>query len=399
MARARTAGRTSARRQTGTAKPAPVGAVADTSAVVDAAGLSVTCWFDSGPPGGPRYDAQVRFSGRRIGGAPKRDARDRFTKDEIVTGIVPGSGPISVTTWVQRIAAGEWEVSAELLSGPPEQAWRRALRARRATGTPLARAAWSWRRWSVSPARPTPVRTRWAPLVRVTPMPAVVPGSWTALVALGIIAGVIVQAMLVGPLGVPLGAALLVDAAAVVAGLAGAKLWYIALRPSRWRQRLSEGWSVDGALVAAPLAGIAVLVALDLPLLALLDASAPAFFVGVAIGRLGCFFTGCCAGRCTASRWGIWSSDRRIGARRVPTQLLEAAAGLLLAATAGVLFFAPVPDGVVFIGGAAAYIAARQFLLPLRAESRQATPATRLTLGLVALILGGGAALLILAAP
>lgn len=89
-----------------------------------------------------------------------------------------------------------------------------------------------------------------------------------------------------------------------------------------------------------------------------------------------CFFTGCCAGRCTASRWGIWSSDRRIGARRVPTQLLEAAAGLLLAATAGVLFFAPVPDGVVFIGGAAAYIAARQFLLPLRAESRQATPAT-----------------------
>jgi phosphatidylglycerol:prolipoprotein diacylglycerol transferase len=398
VARARTAGRASARKHPLTTPRASDGAGLDATAVGDAAALSVTHWFDSGPPGGPRYDARIRFSGQRIGGAPKRDARDRFSKDEVVSGIVPGSGPVSVTAWVHGVAAGEWEVRAELISGPPEHAWQRALRARRPTTAPLARAAWSWRRWSVSSGRPAPVRTRWAPLVRATPIPAVVPGSWTALVALGIVAGAIVQAMLVAPLGVPLGHALLVDAGAVVAGLAGAKLWYIALRPSRWRQRLNEGWSVDGALVAAPLAGIGALVALDLPILAFLDASAPAFFVGVAIGRLGCFFTGCCAGRCTASRWGIWSSDRRIGARRVPAQLLEAAAGLVLAVAATALVVAPLPEGVVFIGGAAAYVAARQFLLPLRAESRQATPATPLTLALFAIILVGGAALLLLAA-
>ncbi len=36
--------------------------------------------------------------------------------------------------------------------------------------------------------------------------------------------------------------------------------------------------------------------------------------------RLGCFFTGCCAGRPTLSRFGIRSSDRRVVARRIPTR-------------------------------------------------------------------------------
>jgi phosphatidylglycerol:prolipoprotein diacylglycerol transferase len=362
---------------------------------MEAEALSATHWFDSGPAGGQHYTARVRFSGRRIGGAPKRDPRDTFTQDEVATGIVPGSGPVSVTTWVHGISAGDWEVSAELIGGPPEHGWRRALRTRRPTGTSLARARWSWLRWSVASGRPEPVKTRWGPLVRLTPIPAVVPGSWSALVGLGVIAGVIVQADLVRQIGVSLGEAVLVDAAAVVAGFVGAKLWYIALRPRSWRQRLNEGWSVDGALVAAPLVGIGVLLALELPVAAFLDASVPGFFVGVAIGRLGCFFTGCCAGRCTASRWGIWSSDRRVGARRVPAQLLEAATGLLLAAATTALVSAPVRDGLVLISGATAYVVVRQFLLRLRSESRASTPAARLTVALAALI-GIGAVLLLL---
>jgi len=59
-----------------------------------------------------------------------------------------------------------------------------------------------------------------------------------------------------------------------------------------------------------------------------------AVFVGMAIGRPGCFFAGCCSGRPTVSRWGLWSSDRRIGIRRIPIQLIEAAAALLIGVTA-----------------------------------------------------------------
>src|SRR5438445_4669709 len=86
----------------------------------------------------------------------------------------------------------------------------------------------------------------------------------------------------------------------------------------------------------------------------------------------GCFLTGCCAGRPTRSRWGIWSSDRRIGARRIPTQLLESAAGLFLGGVGTFVVIGHVgrPDGLVFVGVFVAYFAVRQLLLRLRAERR-----------------------------
>lgn len=92
---------------------------------------------------------------------------------------------------------------------------------------------------------------------------------------------------------------------ALLSGLLGAKLLYVALRPGSWRQSIGEGWSVDGFLVLMPAVAFAGLLAFDLPIGVFLDAGAPALFFGVAIGRLGCFLTGCCAGRCTRSRWGV----------------------------------------------------------------------------------------------
>jgi len=101
-----------------------------------------------------------------------------------------------------------------------------------------------------------------------------------------------------------------------------------------------------------------------------LDVAAPGLLFGMTIGRFGCFFGGCCAGRPTASRWGLWASDRRLGMRRIPTQLLESAlAGIVgLAALLGVLTTTPHPAGVVFIGALAAYTFGRQLLFPLRAN-------------------------------
>lgn len=357
--------------------------------------LSVTHSFDSGTDGEP-YTATVRFSGTRSGVRGRPGARDSFTQEETIKGVVPGMGPVSITTWVYGLHPGEWTVTAELVRGPGEGSWRRALRPAQRAGTPLPRAAWSWWRWSLVPGAFFPVKTRWAPLVRLTPMPAVVHGSWSSLIAVGLLAGIVAQTTLLARFGIGLSEALLVDLAAVVAGLVGAKLWYLGLQPRAWRRRIGEGFSVDGSIVFGPVAGVAAMLALDLPIGSVLDASTPAFFLGMAIGRLGCFLTGCCAGRCTAARWGVWSSDRRVGARRIPAQLLESGVAAVLGAVTLLLLAGPGTSisGAVFVGGAAAYILARQALLRLRADPRPPSIAQPLTAAAAALVLVADAVVL-----
>ena len=332
--------------------------------------LTVTHWFDSGQDGEP-YAATVRFRGVRIGVRGKPTPRDTFVKDELIKGVVPGSGPVAVTTNVHGLGPGAWTVTAELVRSPrPGQQRRNPAGGQPTGGHTLPRASWSWRRWALSSGSFGPVRTRWAPLARLVSPPAVIPGSWSGLVGLGVLVGLGIQSALLAREQVPIIASLGITLVALVTGLIGAKLRYIAMHPDTWRKSPTEGWGVDGFLVVMPLVALAGLLSLQLPIGLFVDASTPALFFGVAIGRLGCFFTGCCAGRCTTSRWGIWSSDRRVGARRIPTQLLESAAGLVIGVTTLVLFlyFRPPVDGIIFLGALAAYTLIRRVLLALRAE-------------------------------
>lgn len=189
---------------------------------------------------------------------------------------------------------------------------------------------------------------------------------------LAIVTAITIISVLLARDGVSVASSLVVSLLALVSGLAGAKLWYAVLHPGPWRHALG-GWSVDGFLVVAPTVAVLALLVLDLPIGRYLDAAAPGIFLAVAIGRFGCFFTGCCAGRCTRSRWGVWSSDRRIGARRVPAQLLESGAGLIIGLASLVLVLADVFAGIglVFVIAVAAYAVVRQFLLRVRAERRE----------------------------
>lgn len=365
------------------------------AAAVEPEALSVTHWFESGTDGSP-FAATIRFNGRRVGIRGKPLPGDTFVNEEVVDPVVPGSGPISVTTWVYGLNPGEWTVSAELIRRGRHPGGRRPADRLGVGGQSLPRGAWSWRRWALSNGAFTPVRTCWAPLARMGRMPAVIRGAWSGLVGLGVLVGAVIQALLLGRHDVPVAAALAVDLVALLSGLLGAKLLYVALRPRSWRQSIGEGWSVDGFLVVMPTVALAALLVLDLPLGAFLDASAPALFFGVAIGRLGCFFTGCCAGRCTRSRWGVWSSDRRIGARRVPTQLLESAAGLLIGAAALLLVLRSGPQigGMIFVAAVAAYVLARQLLLRLRAEPHDLRRA-QVTGAVALLVLVGAAGVLV----
>ncbi len=355
---------------------------------VEPAALVATSWFDSGPAGEP-YSASVRFTGRRIGvrGIPKPG--DTFVRDETIDGIVPGTGPISITTWVYGLEAGEWTVNAEPArvsvgpGGPPARFRTGGLRT-------VHPASWSWRRWAVSTPEAAPIRTRWALLAPLARQPAVLPGIYTALAIVGFVVALALQAVILSHGDLAVGPAFTASVLALLAGLIGAKAWYAVLHPDE--SIIRGGWAVDGFLVVAPLAAAFALLAFDLPIGVVLDATTPGLFFAVAIGRVGCFFTGCCAGRCTASRWGIWSSDRRVGARRIPTQLIEAGTGLtigivsLLVALADAL---PV-HGALFVSAFAVYAVIRQFLLRLRSEQRKSyrtLPITAAAAGLVIVVL------------
>lgn len=339
--------------------------------------LVATYGFDSGEENGPPYSATVRFTGRRVGARGARAAGETFTREETIEGIVPGTGPVTITTTVHGVDAGEWTVSAELVrtwSAEGELGRPRDLRARE-----VRPVDWSWRRWAVTPGPGTPIRTRWALLAPLARQPAVMPGVYTALALLGIALTLALQAVILAGRNVPVGPALTASVLGTLAGLAGAKAWYAVLHPDESLVR--GGWAVDGFLVVAPVVAAIALYASRVPIGVALDATAPGIGLAIALGRVGCFVTGCCAGRCTASRWGVWSSDRRVGARRVPTQLLEAGVGLLLGLAALVLVLVDVMPvgGVVFVGMFAIYGASRQVLLRLRVERRRSmrtVPAT-----------------------
>lgn len=160
---------------------------------------------------------------------------------------------------------------------------------------------------------------------------------------------------------------------------------------------LTPGMSIQGFVLfaVATLFGGSLLLGLSPGLV--LDSTAPGLLLGMMVGRFGCLLGGCCAGRPTSSRWGVWSSDRRLGVSRVPVQLLESSlSGVVGAlALAAVLLVGTSAGGLVFVAGFAAYTAGRQLLFPLRGIPRTTAHGPMVMLGSASLVaLAAAAALL-----
>ena len=109
-----------------------------------------------------------------------------------------------------------------------------------------------------------------------------------------------------------------------------------------WRRMLSldflrSGGVFYGGLIAAVLASVILMRLWHLPWPKTADAFAPGIALGHAIGRLGCFSAGCCWGKPTTSWIGVHFTEKAneltgvpIDSALVPTQLIEAAANLLI---------------------------------------------------------------------
>lgn len=346
--------------------------------------VTATCWLDPGDSG-PAGPVTVRFSGRRTGVTGAAGRGDCFVHEETVDGVLPGSGPVSVTARVDDVNPGEWLVRARVVAQPRHLPGVRqlALPDSASGARALRRILWS-KGNPVAPEGPgSPARTR---LAAFATGPGIIAASWSAMVLAGVALALGLLLVLLGRVHIAAGPALAVSAAVIVAGAIGSRLWYVMLQRGKTDGLIVRGLCIQGTVFGGALAAIPGLLLAGIPVGTFFDAATPGLFFAMAAGRQGCFLTGCCAGRPTASRWGIWSSDGRIGARRLPAQQFEALAGLLIGAGALAAFLelGRAPGGVIFTGAMAAYILARQGLLALRAEPRRWSLAGPVTLAAAA---------------
>ena len=237
-----------------------------------------------------------------------------------------------------------------------------------------------WRRWSPSVEPTEHMHTCLAPFAHV---PGIFPGIWAIMVTLGVAITLTLQALIISADHLAIGLWWVISPVAIVVGMLGAKMWYVVM----YQHRLN-GWCIQGFITGATLTAAILLVTLHVPVGVFLDATAPGLLLAMFVGRIGCFFAGCCGGPLTASRWGVWSSDQRVGARRIPTQLLESALALSLGL--GVLAAFQIhgtANGAFFIGSLAAYTLVRQGILHLRAEPRKTKLGAPITVSLATLVL------------
>jgi phosphatidylglycerol:prolipoprotein diacylglycerol transferase len=342
--------------------------------------LTVTCWIDPGEQGEPAT-ATVRFTGHRTDVTGPSRAGDTFSREETFEGIMPGSGPVAVTAEVRGINPGTWAVTARPVN-------------RGAAGRAAGGGRVPWPRGVVIPASPD-ATMRTHTLLR-SPVPGIIRYAYACLVMLGVLTGLGLEALLLASGHYPVLRPMLFSVGAVVAGVVGGKAWYAAVHQGRkW-----DGWCIQGFVggAAVVVAAVAV-IGPGVPKGAFLAAATPALLIGMGIGRHACFWAGCCTGRPTASRWGIWSSDRRLGCRRMPVQLYEAWTALIVgAASLGVVLALGLSrSGAVGIIALATYTLVRQGILGLRDEPRHWRYGRALTASLAAAALLAGVALLIVA--
>lgn len=292
------------------------------------------------------FTAAIRFTGVHTGIEGDPGPRDQFQRIEQLDDL-PGDGQqVSLTTRIDGVNKGDWRVLAQPVGHPD--------------GTQLG-----------TPQRMIETHSHHGALAQG---PGVHLWAWPLLVGLGAVVALLVQALLAGRSGYPVLGVLGISILGCLLGFVGGKLWYLGLHRKPLRQILHSGACIQGFLLAA--LGVLTLgsLAAGFSVGAILDLTTPGIFLGVAVGRPGCWFTGCCAGRPTRSRWGLVSSNRRLRLRRFPVQLYEALGGLVIGIVSLVTVLGDVPvAGSVFVAAIAAYTLVRQLLFGLRVESRTRT--------------------------
>jgi phosphatidylglycerol:prolipoprotein diacylglycerol transferase len=363
--------------------------------------LAATYWFD--PPTDAEaqpYPVTIRFTGRRVGSEKAPLTGDQFVHEQTIERVVPGSGPVALTARIHGINAGEWNVTAGALETVvPErrgrlqrfgQREREQVKTQPFAGTTLALPR-LWLNWAppvnAANGEAQPIATRMEPFIHI---PGTLPYIWISMVVVGMIVALLVQAQLIARIHLPVWPALFSTILAMGVGAVGAKVWHIVKHRNHPEEQGVAGWCIQGFILGAAVTAVIAFWVARIPLGVALDASTPGLMFGMAIGRVGCFLAGCCGGPPTAARWGVWCSDQHVGARRVPTQLMESLYCLLAGLATLTLFLWRGPaGGAIFVAALAAYTLFREGILRLRSEQYKTWLPVAVTPIVAALVLVG----------
>jgi phosphatidylglycerol:prolipoprotein diacylglycerol transferase len=188
--------------------------------------------------------------------------------------------------------------------------------------------------------------------------------TYGLLVALGFLTGLWTAARLAGKAGLDREAVLNLGVYTAIAGLAGAKLFMLAMDFGYYLQHPAEIFSLAtlqaagifyGGLIFALATAFWYMRRKNLPGLATADAFAPGIAIGHAVGRLGCFAAGCCWGAESHLPWAVTFTNPEahrlvgvpLGVPLQPTQLYEAAAEAAIFLILYRQFFRPHRPGTI----------------------------------------------------
>jgi prolipoprotein diacylglyceryltransferase len=224
--------------------------------------------------------------------------------------------------------------------------------------------------------------------------------SYPALLYIGMVTGVMLQYAAAGGMGLPPLRVYWATMLLLPIALAGSRVFFLAIH---WRQYFAEpariwrrgegGLAMYGGVPFMIAASVPILGAMGLPFLRFWDSAVFCIFTGMAFARIGCLLNGCCSGRETSAWFGIrLPDDRGAWARRVPVQLLEGAAALLLLAGCTAAQDRLTTPGTLFLAATAAYASVRLLLQPARVErdyARGIDVQTAFSLALIACAVSG----------
>ena len=167
----------------------------------------------------------------------------------------------------------------------------------------------------------------------------------------------------------------------VIFGFLGARLFYVLLNFDYYRYDLLSVFKIwEGGLVfyggflSGLIFGIIYVVFKKQNLLKILDLVSPGLFLGLSIGRLGCFSAGCCYGKPTESFLGVVfthpESLAPIGIKIFPTQLFESVYSFLIFVVLHYMQKKDLLNGRLFFIGGILYSIFRFFNEFLRGDDR-----------------------------
>lgn len=127
----------------------------------------------------------------------------------------------------------------------------------------------------------------------------------------------------------------------LLSGIIGSRIFYILLNPDPYLKdpiailKIWEGGLIFyGGLIFAVVTGVIYIKRHRLPFWQIADIFAPSIAIGHAIGKLGCFFAGCCHGRPAQLPWAVTFNDPNslapLGIPLHPTQLYESLGNFII---------------------------------------------------------------------